>query len=145
MGLVDEDQLRGRAQELVAPAVALDEVGGDDGVGVHVKDALPISERPLQAGRRRGQDQLGFDMELRRQLGLPLLGQVRGAAAPPAAGLGPRPTVPWRQRRLHRLADTDVVGDEESDGVLLEGHQKWNELVRARLNIQMTEGAEGTC
>ena len=95
VGLVDDDQLRGGAQELVAAAVALDEVGGDDGVGVDVEDALPDSRATAPGGwpSRTAPARLrcGTSWTARPAIARP------GAAgrARPAAGLGPIPTVPW--------------------------------------------------
>ena len=41
------------------------------------------------------------------------------------------------------LADTDIVGHEEPDGIQLERHEQGDELVGARLDIDVAETAEG--
>ena len=46
------------------------------------------------------------------------------------------------QAGLDGLADADVVGDEQADRFLPERHQQRNQLVGARLEGEIAEGAE---
>ena len=71
MGLVDDDQLRAGAQELGAPAVLLDVIGGDDGDRVAFEDALAGEEVALETGGGAGEDQRGVEVELVDQGALP--------------------------------------------------------------------------
>ena len=79
VGLVDDHQLGAGPQELLPPAVGLDEVDRDDDEGIDVEQRLAERAVAFQAVDRAGEDQLGVDVELVAQFRLPLLGQVRRA------------------------------------------------------------------
>ena len=89
VGLVDDDQLGAAEQELVAAAVGLDEVGGDDDVRVAVEERLVHHQAALEALDGAGEQQHGVDAELGRELALPLLGQGRASTAPLSAARSP--------------------------------------------------------
>ena len=67
----------------------------------------------------RRQDELGVEVELVAQLGLPLLGEVRRAEHGEPLDLAAVEQLAGDQQRLDRLADADVVGDQEADRVEL--------------------------
>ena len=73
--LVDDDQLRAAQQELVAAPFGLDEVGGDDHVGVAVEQRLVEHQVAFETLDGAGEHERGVDAELVAQLALPLLGQ----------------------------------------------------------------------
>ena len=139
VGLVDDHELRAGADEVVAVTLGLDEVGRDDHVVVALEERLADPEAALQPACGRGEHELGVDVELVAQLGLPLLGEVRRAEHREPL------RVPWSSSSraisagLDRLADPDVVGDQQPDGVQLERHQQRHELVGARLDADVAE------
>ena len=90
----------------------------------------------------RRQHELGVDVELVAHLGLPLLGEVRRAEDGEPLDLAPVEQLAGDEQRLDRLADADVVGDQQPDRVQLQRHQQRHELVRARLDGDAAEGAE---
>lgn len=77
VGLVHDDELGAGPEELLAAAIALDVVGGDDGEGVAFEEGLVLAAGALETGRGPRQHQLGIDVELSNQHALPLFGQVR--------------------------------------------------------------------
>jgi hypothetical protein len=46
------------------------------------------------------------------------------------------------QTSLHRLADADVVGDQQAHWIELERHEEWDQLVRPRLDSYVPERPE---
>ena len=75
VSLVHDDQLGRPVEELEAAVGGLDEVGGDDSVGVPLEQGLVHHEAALQAADGGGEDELGVDGELLAELALPLLGE----------------------------------------------------------------------
>ncbi len=78
-------------------------------------------------------------MELVLALGLPLLGQVRRAENREPADLAPVKQFPGHEQALDRLADADVVGNQQPDRVHLQGHQERHELIGAWLHGDLAE------
>src|SRR5439155_12459711 len=74
MRLIHDHEPWAGTQELVPPAFRLDEVCGDDEIGIAVEDRLPHAEPPFQPGGSAGEDGFGLDVELLGELGLPLVG-----------------------------------------------------------------------
>ena len=140
--LVDDDQLGAAEQELVAAPVGLDEVGGDDDVGVAVEQRLVEHQAAFEALDGAGEDERGVDAELVAQLALPLLGERRGAqhGQPLHGALGEQ--LGGDQSGLDGLADADVVGDEQPDDVLAQRHEQRDVLVAARADADAGERAE---
>ena len=93
----------------------------------------------LEAGDGAGQDQLGVDVELVAQLGLPLLGEVRRAEHGQASRLAAVEQLAGDQAGFDGLADADVVGDQEPNRVELQRHQQRDELVGAGLDGELGE------
>ena len=81
-------------------------------------------------------------MEALLQFALPLLAQVRRAEHGQALDLATVEQLAGDQRAFDGLADTDVVGDQQAHGVLLQRHQQRHELVGARLDGDVAEAAE---
>jgi len=64
VGLVYDHQLGTRPDEVVASAVGLDEVEGDDHIGIAVEYGLAHSQPALKPGGGRRQHELSIDVEL---------------------------------------------------------------------------------
>lgn len=143
--LIHDYQLGAGAGELVAAPAGLDVLGRNYYKGIDVEERLARRSAPFQPAHRARQHQLGRDVELLRQLGLPLLGQVRRAEDSQPAHLAPVEQFPRHQRRLDGLADAHIVGDQQADRVELERHQQRHKLVGPRLDRNAAEGAERSC
>ena len=142
VGLVDDDELRARADELVAADVGLDVVEADDGERMRPEDAVRLEERPFEpSGRRRGDGDSG-DQEFRRQLLHPLVDEVRRAEDGDAFDLAAVEQFAGDQAALDRLADADVVGDQEPHGVQLHRHHQRDKLVGLGLEHDAARAAE---
>ncbi len=124
MGLVHYNELRAGAQEVVAPPVGLHEVRRDYDVRVAIEDGLACAQVTLQALGGTGEDLLRLDVELLAQLRLPLSGELGRAEYGEPVGLPPVQELAGDKARLDRLADTDVVGDQDAHRVELQRHQK---------------------
>ena len=142
VGLVHDHEPGCRPQELEAVAIALDEVEADHHERVALEQRLAQAQAALQPRSRRRHDEHGVDVELVPHLGLPLLGEVRRREDGHPVDLAAVVQFAGDQHRLNGLPDADVVGDEEADGLLAERHEKWHELVRARLDGDPGEAAE---
>jgi hypothetical protein len=116
VGLVDDDELRALEREVLGAARTLDEVGGDHREAVAVEDRNPERQVAFQSLDGAGEHQLGLDVELLGQLGLPLLGQMRRTEHGQAPDLAPVEQLAGDETGLDGLADADVVGDEQRTG-----------------------------
>ncbi len=74
----------------------------------------------------------------------PLLDEVRGAEHGKSLNVATIKQLTRDERGLYRLANTHIVGDEQPNRVKLECHEKWHELVGARLYRNLPEAAERT-
>ena len=81
-------------------------------------------------------------MKLVRQLRLPLLGQVGWAEDGHPPNLAAVQEFSRDEACLDRLADANVVGDQEADGVELQGHEQGDELVGPGLDADLGERPE---
>ncbi len=146
MSLVDDDEVGAGAQELVAPSFGLDVVHGDDGVGEVVEEGAvaEAGELTFEPGDGGAQDEGGVEVKEVGEEAVPLLGEVRRAEDGGGADLAAVEELAQDERRLNGLADADVVGDEEADGIEPQGHQEGYELVGPGLDSDGSEGAEGS-
>jgi len=142
--LVDDDALRGDREEMGAVAVALDVVETDhnDGVVLEKRDAR--RQLALQAGDAGGGERDRLEMEMPVELGLPLLDQMRRTEHGEAGDLAAIMQLAHDQARFDRLADADVVGNQQANRRLAERHQQRHELIRPRLDGDVGERAERT-
>ena len=140
---VDNHELGAPQREVLGAARGLDEVGGHDGERMPVEDRDAQRQVALQALDGARQHQLGFDVELLRQLALPLLGQVGRAQHGDEADLAAVEQLAGDEARLNGLADADVVGDEHAHRVELQRHHQRHELVGPGLDGDAPETAEG--
>jgi hypothetical protein len=142
MRLVDHHHLGAGAQEIVEPAIALDEVEADDGEGIGVEDAHGVRQVALKPRRARCRDGRPSQGKLGLQLGTPLIDQVRRAEDREALDLAAVEELTQDQAGLDRLADPDVIGDQQSRGFLAERHHQRGELVGARLEVDPAGASE---
>ena len=96
VGFVHDHQFGAPVREVLGALPLLDEVGGYDGEGMPLEDGLAYVEVSLQTLDRARQHELRLDVELLRQLPLPLLGPGAEGRAPPDAGSLPGRAVPAR-------------------------------------------------
>ena len=143
VGLVDDHQLGAGAQEVVAAAVGLDEVGRDDDVGVMLEERL----------RRRAGRAPGRVAVLGSTSSASMWNLSRSSACHCSARWGGQSTARFLrlaaveqlagdQAGLDGLADADVVGDQQPHRVQLQRHQERHELVRPGLDGELGERAE---
>ncbi|MNZ26331.1 hypothetical protein D3C78_435190 [compost metagenome] len=144
MRLVDDYQLGAGVLEFVATAIRLDVVEADYREGVFGEDRGVGRQAALQALDGAGGDHLGADVELALQLLLPLLAQVRRAKHGEALDLTPVEHFPGDQPGLDGLADTHVVGDQQADHLVLQGHQQRHQLIGTGLDVDPPQATEGT-
>ena len=142
VGLVDDDEFRAGADELVAAQVGLDVVDRDHDVGVLVEDRPVTGQASLERGGGGGKDELRVDVELRGQLGLPLLGEMRRAKHACTGDVALVEQLAGDERRLDGLADPDVVGDKQPHGVLAQRHEQGHQLVGAGRHGKVPNAAE---
>lgn len=101
------------------------------------------AQSPFQAGGGSGANHLGVNAEFLREFPLPLLAQVRRADNGEPFDISAVEQFPGNQGRLDGLADTHIVGDEQTDGVELQRHEQGHELVGARFDVEIAEAPEG--
>ena len=142
MGLVHDDQLGALQGEVLGTARGLDEVGRDHGVGVTLEDRHPKRQVALQTLDGAGQHQLGIDVEFLGKLALPLLRKMRRAQHGEALEFTPIQHFACDKRGFHGLADADVVCNQEPDGIQLERHHQWHQLIGPGLYRNAAEAAE---
>jgi len=118
VGLVDDDEVRGGAEEVVPPRLRLHVVHRDHGDGVALEDRFVGGESALQAGDRAGEDEGGVESELLGEFRAPLLGKARRAEHREAACAALGEHLRCHESSLDGLADADVVGDQQPDGLV---------------------------
>jgi hypothetical protein len=91
-----------------------------------------------------GADHHCVDVEAIGELALPLLAQVRRAQHGHALDFAAVEHFARNQRAFDGLADADVVGNQQADRGLLQGHQQRHQLVGARLDCDVAEAAKGS-
>lgn len=141
MSFVHNDHLRTSTDEVVAAGVGLDVVHGDDGEREDVEHGS-IAADAVQPFGCSAKDQFRFDVEFFSQFFLPLFSEVWRAEDAETLDFGSIEEFTSDQQCFDGLANTDVVGNEHSNGILLESHQKWHKLVRSRFDGNTTERAE---
>ena len=142
VGLVHDDEVGTRLQEVVSPLAGLHIVEADHRVRELREDACTRRDAPLQAPRALGGDGHGVDMEANLQLRDPLVHEVRRTEDDGAIDVAAVEQLAGNQQGLDRLAHADVVGDQQAHRIELERHQQRHELVSARLDRDLPETAE---
>jgi hypothetical protein len=143
MRLVHDDEVRAVVEEVVAFAVALDEVNADNLDGVVAKDTARASgDAAFKLADRAGADDDGVQAEFLAQLLLPLFAKVGRAENAERLDLPAIEHFTGDEQSFDGFADADIVGDEHPNGIQAQGHEQRHELVRARADGHAAEGAE---
>ena len=142
MGLVHNHELGTAEREVLGALRLLDEIGRHDGKRVALKDRLADVQVAFQTLDGARQDQLRLDVELVRQLPLPLLGQGRGTEHRQAADLAAVEQLAGDEAGFDRLADAYVVGDQHAHRVELQRHHQRHQLIGPGLDGDAPEAAK---
>ena len=129
-------------REVLGALRLLDEVGRNDGKGVTVEDRFAHQQVAFQPLDRARQDQFGLDVELLRQLPLPLFGQGRGTEHGQTADLAAVEQLTSDEAGFDGLADANVVGDQHAHRIELQRHHQRHELVGPGLDGDAPETAK---
>ena len=107
-------------REVFGPPRRLDEFRRNDGKRVPIEHRLVAPRNlALESLNRAAQNKFSLDVELLRQLALPLLGQMRRTQDGQSPDLTAIEKLSGDERGLHRFADPHVVGNEQAHGVEL--------------------------
>ena len=139
---VDDDQSRALFDEHRAAVVRLNVVDADDLVGIVVVNARVSLDHPVQSRLGVGADDDGLDAEFGAEFLLPLVAEMRQADHDEARYSGALHHFTQDQKGLHGLADADVVGDQQADGVLSQGHHQRYDLVGTGAEGELGQGPE---
>ena len=142
--LVDDHEVGTRLEEVVPPLAGLHVVETDNRVRVYREDALARRNAPLQATRAPGGDGGGADVEPNLQLGDPLVHEMRRTEDDGAFDVAAVEQFARDEQGLDRLPYPDVVSDEQAHRVELERHEQRHELVRPRLDRDLTDAPKGS-
>ncbi len=144
MRLVDDDQRRASPREAFPPLVGLDVIEADHGEGMRLEQGLRRRQASLEAGRAGGGHLDRIDVELGAQLARPLLDEMRRAEHGEPVGLAAVDQLAQDEAGFYRLADTDIVGDQQAHDRKPQRHQERHELIGARLETEPGGRAERT-
>ena len=122
----------------------LDEVGGNHREGMPIEDRDAEGKIAFETLDRARENELRLDVELLRELALPLLGQMRRAEHRDSTDLAAIEQLPRDETRFDGLPDADVVRDEHAHRIELERHHQRHELIRPGLDGDAAEAAERT-
>jgi hypothetical protein len=132
-----------RACELVTPVVCLDVVKADDGVGIGLEEALGCRQAAFERPRVGSRDFDCVEIELGREFLAPLRHEVGRTDHGEAIDLPAIEHLAHDHASLDRLADADVVGDQQALHLELQCHEEWNELIGARFDTELGRAPEG--
>ncbi|GBD19149.1 hypothetical protein HRbin27_01653 [bacterium HR27] len=141
---VDDDQIGRLGEERLAVAGELEEVDRGDDDRVVAIDRATGRERALERRERGWADDDRLQVELLAELGRPLVSERWWAEDDEAADRATVPELAGDETGLDRLADADVVGDEEAHRVESQCHEERDELVGAGAHRDAAERAEGS-
>ena len=144
VGLVHDHELRALAGEIVGAALRLDEVGGDHREAMAFEDGGAQGQIAFETLDGARQHQFRVDVELVRQLPLPLFRQMGRAQYREAPNLAAVEQFAGDEAGLDRLADAHVVRDEHAHRVEPERHHQRHELIGPGLDGDAAEAAERT-
>ena len=114
MRFVDDNEIRAAPGEAFAALLGLDVVEADDREGIGIEQGLGERQASLQPACRAGRDRDGFDPEAGLQLSDPLFDEMRRAEHRKRIHFTPIHQLAQDQARLDRLADADVIRDEQA-------------------------------
>ena len=142
MYLVDDDQSWALFDEHRAAAVRLDVVDADDLVGVVVVHARVSLDHPIQSCLSVGADDDGFNTEFGTELLLPLVAEMRQANHGETCHLSAFHHLAQDEKGFHGLADADIVGYQQADSVLPQGHHQWHDLISTGAKRELGQSPE---
>jgi len=140
--LVHEQQIRAILDEGPPVVLALDQVDTGHKIRIILENTDVRGYVTLQARQGAGANDHRIDTELVLQLLLPLVAQIRRAQDAHATDIAPVEQFAHNQARLDRLANPDVIRDQQAHRLLLQGHHQRHELVQARAEGDVPEAAE---
>ena len=141
--LVDDDQVGRIAQEGRAMALRLQEIDAADEVGVVGEDGDILSRHvALKSGDLRRLHEDAVDRELLAKLALPLIAEMRGSENAKSPCDSAIEQLARDHPRLDRLADADVVRDQQPHRIKPQGHDERHELVGPRCYRDPTQRSE---
>src|SRR5689334_7820938 len=114
MRLVYDHESRAVVKEVRAALLALDVVEADYGVRVDLEETHARRNGAFQPLRARCGDGDRLQVEVRLELGDPLLDEVRRTQDDAALDVAAIEHLAQDERSFDGLADTDVVGDEQA-------------------------------
>src|SRR5262249_55406486 len=113
-------------------------------VRVVIVDARIALDLPIEPGLSVRADDDRLDIELRANLLLPLLAEMRQTHDGEALDLAPLQQLAHDEQRFDRFADPNVVRDKQPHDVLPEGHDQGNNLIGSWPKRELGESAERT-
>ena len=140
--LIHDDQFRARAYELIPSPAGFDILRRDDNKRVQIEERLRHRRATFQPGGGGGQHKFGLNVKLVPQLALPLLGQRRRAKHRQALNFTAGKQLTRHQSGLNGLANTDIIRDQEPDGLDTQRHEQRDKLVRTRPDRYTTKGTK---
>ena len=145
MCLVDNHELRGCLTEHGRMRIGLDVVQRNDGERIVLKDCQGlIWDAALKRCRRRSRHRLGHDVEVPVEFRHPLVDERRRTQHASTLDLTTVKELAQNEPRFNRLADTDVIGDQETGHGLLQRHHQRHKLIGTRRKRQVPERTERT-
>ena len=123
MRLIYNHQFGTGTQELVATAIRLDEISGNNHIGIAFKQRLAQAAVSFELRCGAGKHQFGIEVKLVLQLGLPLFRELWWAEDCQARYLAPVDQFARNQTGFDGLADAHVIGDQQAHRIKLERHE----------------------
>ena len=145
MRLIDDDERRAGARKAFATAIGLDVVQRHNGVGVRVEDRFGRGQRALEAGSSRSGHGDSIEVELLPELGRPLLDQVRWTEHAETVDFAAVKQFAEDEPGFDRLADANIVGDQQANDRKPQRHENRHQLVSPGLYSDARGRAEGPC
>ena len=146
MGLVDDDQVGRVAKEGRAMALRLQEINTADEVGVVGEDGDVLSRHiAFKSGNLRWLHHDSVEHELFTKLALPLVAQMGGGEDAQSSGNTAIEELTRDHPGLDRLADADVIGDQQPHRIKPKGHDERYELIGPRCDRYPSQRPERRC
>ncbi len=141
---INDDQFWTGAQKLGTPSLALDVVEADNCVRMRGENTLAWRKVAFEACSAGCRYSDGTQVEAAFELANPLLDKVWRTKYGKSLNVAAIKQLACDKRGLYRLADTNIVGDQQANGVEFERHEQWHELVGARLDRDLPKAAKRT-
>lgn len=133
MGFVHDNKRRAGACEALAPALGFDVVEAHHGCWIGVENRLRGRKAALQPRSRSGRHCDRIDIEFGLELAGPLLDEMRRTQDRKPICFAAIDQLAQNEASLDRLADADIIRDQQTHGGKPERHQQWNQLIGPRL------------